>query len=46
VEYYASVRKEMGGGANVNDSYRLFMVPGMAYCGGGDGASTFEKNPR
>ena len=42
VEYYTSVRKEMGAGAKVEDSYRLFMVPGMAHCGGGDGASTFD----
>ena len=24
------------------DAYRLFMVPGMAHCGGGDGVSTFD----
>ena len=32
----------MGGKAKVNDSYRLFMVPGMGHCGGGDGTSTFD----
>ncbi len=26
----------------VDDSFRLFMVPGMAHCGGGDGPSTFD----
>ena len=27
---------------DVRDSVRLFMVPGMAHCGGGDGTSTFD----
>jgi feruloyl esterase len=26
----------------VMDSYRLFMVPGMNHCGGGDGPNTFD----
>jgi feruloyl esterase len=26
----------------VQKFYRLFMVPGMAHCGGGDGTSTFD----
>jgi feruloyl esterase len=42
VEYYTSVRKELGSAAKVEDSYRLFMVPGMAHCGGGDGTSSFD----
>lgn len=50
VKYYNSVLERMGeepgeksGGANkVADSYRLFMIPGMAHCGGGDGTSTFD----
>ena len=28
--------------ANGKDAIRLFMVPGMGHCGGGDGASTFD----
>jgi feruloyl esterase len=32
----------MGGAAKVESFYRLFMVPGMAHCGGGDGTSTFD----
>jgi feruloyl esterase len=40
VAYYQSVLKKMGG--TVPDFYRLFMVPGMAHCGGGDGVSTFD----
>jgi feruloyl esterase len=42
VEYYTSVLDAMGGAASVQGSYRLFMVPGMAHCGGGDGASSFD----
>ena len=30
------------GPAKVQQNYRLFMVPGMAHCGGGDGTSTFD----
>ena len=31
------------GGSKVNDSYRLFMVPGMAHCRGGDGTDRFDS---
>jgi feruloyl esterase len=39
VAYYESVSAKLG---SVNDSYRLFMVPGMAHCGGGEGPNTFD----
>jgi feruloyl esterase len=47
VNYYKSVLDAFtgntaGGKAKVDDSYRLFMVPGMGHCGGGDGTSTFD----
>lgn len=42
VEYYNSVVEKLGGMANVAGSYRLFMVPGMAHCGGGEATSTFD----
>jgi feruloyl esterase len=42
VNYYRSVLEAMGGLGKVNDSYRLFMVPGMGHCAGGDGTSTFD----
>jgi feruloyl esterase len=42
VAYYKSALEAMGGPAKVQDGYRLFMIPGMAHCGGGDGASTFD----
>jgi feruloyl esterase len=42
VEYYQSVLDTMGGFNKVKDSYRLFMVPGMGHCGGGDGPASFD----
>jgi feruloyl esterase len=42
VNYYKSVLEAMGGKAKVDSSYRLFMVPGMGHCAGGDGTSTFD----
>jgi len=32
----------LGGASRINNSQRLFMVPGMAHCGGGEGTSTFD----
>jgi len=40
--YYDRVVKAMGGANRVSNNYRLFMVPGMAHCGGGTGTSTFD----
>lgn len=42
VRYYNTVVETLGGAAKVADSYRLFMVPGMAHCGGGEGTSSFD----
>jgi feruloyl esterase len=39
VDYFHSVVEKLG---DVSGSYRLFMVPGMAHCGGGEGTSTFD----
>jgi len=41
-DYYRSVLKFFGDADRVRESYRLFMVPGMGHCGGGDGTSTFD----
>jgi feruloyl esterase len=30
------------GNDSVRDNYRLFMVPGMAHCGGGSGTDQFD----
>jgi feruloyl esterase len=43
IDYYNTVLDFMGGPANVRDSYRLFMVPGMDHCGGGDGPNSFDS---
>jgi len=42
VRYYESVLDALGGANRVRDNYRLFMVPGMAHCGGGEGTDTFD----
>jgi feruloyl esterase len=39
--YYDLVTSEMGGLAETQDFYRLFMVPGMAHCYRGPGANSF-----
>jgi feruloyl esterase len=40
VAYYESVLAKIG--AEADRSYRLFMVPGMAHCGGGTGPNQFS----
>lgn len=42
-KYYESVRNNVADTKLVERSYRLFMVPGMRHCGGGEGADTFDK---
>jgi feruloyl esterase len=42
VNYYESVLKATRDKKAVRDSVRLFMIPGMGHCGGGDGTSTFD----
>jgi feruloyl esterase len=42
IDYYNSVLKFMGGADKVQDSYRLFMVPGMDHCAFGEGPNTFD----
>jgi tannase/feruloyl esterase len=41
--YYDQVIKTSGGASKINASYRLFMAPGMAHCGGGEGPNDFDK---
>jgi len=41
-QYYQRVSAELGGRNTIHDSYRLFMVPGMAHCGGGPGPNRFD----
>jgi feruloyl esterase len=42
VNYYKTAVDTMGGEAKMADSIRLFMVPGMGHCGGGEGPNTFH----
>jgi feruloyl esterase len=42
VNYYESVARALGGVSAISNSYRLFLVPGMLHCGGGDGTSSFD----
>ena len=41
VEYYEKVQATMGKAA-VENAVKLFMVPGMGHCGGGDGPNEFD----
>lgn len=42
IDYFKRVAAASGGERTVRASYRLFMVPGMGHCTGGDGTSTFD----
>jgi feruloyl esterase len=42
VAYYQAMQDEMGGLPAVQRFARLFMVPGMNHCFGGDGPNTFD----
>jgi feruloyl esterase len=42
VNYFAAVEDKMGGKSKASDSIRLFMVPGMGHCRGGDGTDDFD----
>ena len=42
VDYYKTVVDQMGGAAETAQSVRLFMIPGMNHCGGGEGPNVFS----
>jgi feruloyl esterase len=42
IQYYNRVVEALGGPDKATASYRLFMAPGMAHCGGGEGPNTFD----
>jgi feruloyl esterase len=42
VNYFEKVEEQLGGPAKTAQSVRLFMVPGMNHCGGGDGPNVFN----
>ncbi|HKV04289.1 MAG TPA: tannase/feruloyl esterase family alpha/beta hydrolase [Candidatus Acidoferrales bacterium] len=43
VNYYESVVHAMGGAQKTQEFLRLFMMPGMGHCRGGDGPDTFDS---
>ena len=45
VDFYAEVAQKEGGPDKVMDWYRLFMVPGMFHCRGGDVPDQFDMLP-
>jgi len=42
IEYYERVTLPVGGSDRTPDFFRLFLVPGMGHCSGGDGPNTFD----
>jgi Tannase and feruloyl esterase len=42
VDYYETVEKTLGGRAATQNFFRLFLVPGMNHCTGGDGAFAID----
>jgi len=42
IAYDQSVQNYMGGAAQTQEFARLFMLPGVAHCGGGDGPDSFN----
>lgn len=43
IKYYTDAVEANGGTSKTYDSIRLFMVPGMGHCGGGEGPNAFDK---
>jgi feruloyl esterase len=42
VQYYKNVVSTLGGTSKTTNSIRLFMIPGMNHCQGGDGTDKFD----
>lgn len=43
INYFDSVVSKMGGLEKAEESVRLFMVPGMGHCSGGEGPNRFDR---
>ena len=43
IEYYDRVVHSLGRASKAADRIRLFLAPGMAHCGGGEGPNAFDK---
>jgi feruloyl esterase len=42
IDYFRRVRETLGPG-KADNSVKLFLAPGMAHCGGGEGPNTFDR---
>ncbi|MGB7601136.1 MAG: tannase/feruloyl esterase family alpha/beta hydrolase, partial [Candidatus Sulfotelmatobacter sp.] len=42
IDYYDTAEKTMGGRASTQDFFRLFLIPGMNHCLGGEGAWSID----
>jgi feruloyl esterase len=42
IHFYQSVLRKVGKGSKAADAVRLFLVPGMAHCRGGEGPNDFD----
>jgi feruloyl esterase len=42
INYYLAVAKTTGGVSKIQNSYRLFMEPGVGHCRGGEGPDSFD----
>jgi len=42
INYFKTAVDTLGGTAKTENSFRLFMVPGMGHCSGGEGPNTFD----
>lgn len=42
IAYYEGVEKLIGGRAQTQDFFRLFLIPGVHHCGGGPGLTQFD----
>ncbi len=42
IDYYNSVVEKLGGLSKTTNAIRLFMVPGMGHCAGGEGPNQFD----
>jgi feruloyl esterase len=43
IKYYKSVLDKMGSGPQTDSWLRLFMAPGMAHCGDGEGPNQCQR---
>src|SRR5205823_2625045 len=42
IDYYETVERTMGGREQTQSFFRLFMIPGMNHCQGGEGADAID----